>query len=92
MQALRRGGKAAFVGIGSDEPVINPTEIISRELTLMGSFVLPIGQTYDLVDFLDRKGLSFAPIVTHRFAIDDAVEAYRAADESKTGKVAFVWS
>jgi len=91
VKCLRRGGKAAFVGIGNNEPVINPTEIIGRELTLMGSYVLPLQQSYDLVNFLDRRKLSFAPIVTHEFSITDGVEAYQVADESRTGKVVFTW-
>ena len=91
VKCLRRGGKAAFVGIGNNEPVINPTEFIGRELTLMGSFVLPLQQSYDLVNFLERRKLSFAPIVTHRFAITDGEEAYQTADASRTGKVVFTW-
>jgi propanol-preferring alcohol dehydrogenase len=91
VKCLRRGGKAAYVGIGNDERVINPTEIIGRELTLMGSYVLPLGQSYELVDFLNRRNLSFAPIVTHRFAIADGVEAYKVADGSRSGKVVFTW-
>ena len=91
VRCLRRGGKAAFVGVGSNEPVINPTEIIGREVTLMGSFVLPLQQSYDLVNFLERRKLSFAPIVTHQFAIADGAEAYQVADESRTGKVVFAW-
>lgn len=91
VRCLRRGGKAAFVGVGSNEPVINPTEIIGREVTLMGSFVLPLQQSYDLANFLERRQLSFDPIVTHQFAITDGAEAYQVADESRTGKVVFAW-
>ena len=92
VRCLRRGGKAAFVGVGSNEPVINPTEIIGREVTLMGSFVLPLQQSYDLANFLERRQLSFDPIVTHQFAITDGAEAYQVADESRTGKVVFAWN
>ena len=92
VRCLRRGGKAAFVGIGNNERVINPTEIINRELTLMGSYVLPLQQSYDLVNFLDRRSLSFAPIVTHQFTIAEGVEAYQIADNSRSGKVVFTWT
>ena len=92
VRCLRRGGKAAFVGIGNNEPVINPTEIINRELTLMGSYVLPLQQSYDLINFLDRRNLSFAPIVTHQFSIAAGAEAYQIADDSRSGKVVFRWT
>ena len=92
VKCLQRGGKAAFVGIGNNEPVINPTEIINRELTLMGSYVLPLQQSYDLINFLDRRNLSFAPIVTHQFTIAKGAEAYQVADNSRSGKVVFTWA
>ncbi|MBM3213379.1 zinc-binding dehydrogenase [Candidatus Poribacteria bacterium] len=89
---LRRGGKAVFCGVGSVEATLNPTEIISRELVLMGSFVLSLPLSYELVSFLEQRRVSFESLVTHRFPITDGAEAYRVADESKTGKVLLVSS
>ncbi|MBM4043967.1 MAG: zinc-binding dehydrogenase [Planctomycetes bacterium] len=91
LAALRRGGRAAFLGVGSREPVINPTDLIHRQLTLMGSFVLPLGMAWELVEFLVNHQLSFEPAVTHRFRIEQAPEAYRLFETGKTGKVMFVW-
>ncbi|MBT3270020.1 alcohol dehydrogenase catalytic domain-containing protein [Candidatus Poribacteria bacterium] len=91
IQGLRRGGAGVFCGVGTDEETLNLTEIIGRELTLMGSFVLSLRLTYDLVQFLADNQLSFDPLVTHTFPIADGEEAYREADESRTGKVAFTW-
>jgi len=88
---LGRGGKAVFCGAGSSEKVINPADLIGRQLTLMGSFVLTLGLAWDLVDFTARHKLPFEKAVTHRFPIDKAHEAYTLADEGKTGKVVFVW-
>jgi len=88
---LRRGGKVVFCGAGSNEKVINPGELIGKQLTLMGSFVLSLGLAWDLVKFTARHNLRFEDAVTHRFSIEDAPEAYRLADEGRTGKVVFVW-
>lgn len=90
VKSLRRGGKAVFCGVGSPEPDLNLTEIIGRELTLMGSFVIPLGMSYELVQFLAAKRLSFEPLVTHRFPFEAGAEAYRVADASRAGKVLFV--
>ena len=30
-------------------------------------------------------------LITHRFSLDQAVEAYELFDSGKTGKVVFVW-
>jgi len=92
VSCLKRGGKAVFVGAGSSEKVINPGQMIGSQLTLMGSFVLPIWRTWEMVKFLDSQKISFEGAVTHRFNIDDAVEAYKIFDEGKTGKVVFEWS
>jgi len=100
--SLRRGGKAAIVGVGSNEKIINPGDFHARQKTIMGSVVFPLSWMWDLVRYcaegksplppFEKGGkLTFEPAVTHRFRIDDAVEALRVADESKCGKVMFVW-
>ena len=91
VSCLRRGGKAVFVGLGNSEKVINPGQIINSQLTLMGSFVIPLWMTYEMVAFIDAQKVSFEGIVTHRFSIDEAPEAYKLFDEGKTGKVVFEW-
>ena len=58
----------------------------------MGSFVLPLWLTWELVSFAASQGVSFEGAVTHRFSIDNAPEAYKIFDEGKTGKVVFEWS
>jgi len=87
--SLRREGRAAIVGVGSDEKVINPSGIHGRAVTLIGSVVFPLGWLYDLVRFCTRSGLTFEPAVTHRFSLDEAETALRLADEGRCGKVLF---
>jgi len=89
--SLRRGGKAAIVGVGSNENIINPGDFHARRITIMGSVVFPLGWMWDLARYCSEGRLTFEPAVTHRFNIDDAVEALRVADESKCGKVMFIW-
>jgi len=91
VSCLRRAGKAVFVGAGSSEKVINPGQLIGSQLTLMGSFVLPLWMTWEMVNFLNDQKVSFEKTVTHRFSIEEAPEAYRIFDEGKTGKVVFQW-
>lgn len=88
--SLRRLGKAAIVGVGSDERVINPGHIHGRAVTILGSVVFPLGWSWDLARFLAASGTSFEPAVTHRFALDEAQEALRTADEGIGGKVLLV--
>lgn len=92
VEGLRLGGRAVFVGIGHQEKTLNPSQIIGRQLTLMGSFVLPIYQYYDMVRFVRDRKVPLDAMVTHRFSIDQAVEAFELFDRGNTGKVIFEWA
>ena len=93
LDVLKYGGQGVFVGFGASGPTVNLTSIIGRQLVLMGSFVMPIHYYWDLVDFLLQHDLpkQFARMITHRFPISQAVEAFRVADSARAGKVMFVW-
>jgi (R,R)-butanediol dehydrogenase / meso-butanediol dehydrogenase / diacetyl reductase len=90
LPSLRRGGNAAIVGVGSTEKVINPTDIHGKAATLIGSVVFPLGWSWDLAQFLAATGLSFEPIVTHRYPLADAEIALATADAGRCGKVVFL--
>ncbi len=90
--ALCKGGKAVIVGAGAREKTVNLTQIIGKQLTLMGSFVSPIDMYWDLASFLMRHAIPLAALVTHRFSIEEAPEAFRLADSARTGKVVFEWN
>lgn len=85
--AIRRKGRIAIVGVGGAERVINPSEIHGKACTLVGSVVFPLGWSWDFVHFMVASGMSFEPMVTHRFALEDAAEALKTADAGRCGKV-----
>jgi (R,R)-butanediol dehydrogenase/meso-butanediol dehydrogenase/diacetyl reductase len=87
--ALRREGRAAIVGAGSTERVLDPGEVLSRAVTLFGSVVFPLAWMWDLARFCAVSGLRFEPAVTHRYVLDDAPRALAAADQAEGGKVVF---
>lgn len=88
--SLRREGKAAIVGVGGADKVINPSDIHGRACTLIGSVVFPLGWSWELARFLATSGLSFEPAVTHRFSLEEAPTALRLADEGACGKIVFL--
>jgi threonine dehydrogenase-like Zn-dependent dehydrogenase len=92
VSALAKGGKAAFVGFGAHDKTVNLTAIIGKQLTLMGSFVAPIHMFWDLAAFLVKHKVPLADMVTHRFGIESAPEAFRVADSARSGKVVFEWA
>ncbi|MHB9034518.1 MAG: alcohol dehydrogenase catalytic domain-containing protein [Anaerolineae bacterium] len=93
VDALRPGGRAVFVGFGAQEPGIMVSSIIGKQLQLMGSFVMPIGYYWDLVDFWQQHNLSakYQKMITNRFRLVDGAEAFRLADGARVGKIVFNW-
>ena len=88
---VRKRGKVVYVGAGYEEPCIAPWWIMHREITLMGSFVMPIYLYEELVRFILQNELDFEQIVTHRFRLEEAEEAFRLAESRQSGKILFVW-
>jgi len=89
IKALCTRGKAAFVGLGSRGKVIDPSLLIDTEKVLMGSYVMPMGLYRPFAEFLVDRKVNLERIVTHRFSIDQAVEAFKVFDTRRTGKVVF---
>ena len=92
VDCLRLGGKAVFVGFGVREKTLNPSQFIGRQLTLMGSFVIPIYMYDDLAQFILDHNLPLEEMVTHRFSLEEAPQAFALFDQGATGKVILEWA
>ena len=91
LASARPWGRVAFIGEGSSVAFDVSPILIHPQLTIIGSWVCSIGHMEDLVGLLVRWGLRPEQMVTDRFEIADAAEAYRTADAADGGKVAFTW-
>ncbi len=89
---LRPGGRAVFVGFGSQDKTLNLSDIIGRQLTLMGSFVLPIHMYWDMAKFIVDRNLPLEAMITHRFSIDEGPQAFECFAGGQTGKVILEWA
>jgi threonine dehydrogenase-like Zn-dependent dehydrogenase len=92
VDCLRLGGKAVFVGFGVQDKTLNPSQFIGRQLTLMGSFVMPVYMYYDLAQFILDHDLPLERMVTHRFPLEQAPEAFALFEQGATGKVVLEWA
>lgn len=61
------------------------------ERWITGSNMFTGPDYYELVRLMLRQNLHFSDLVTHRFSLDQAQEAFDLFDSRQTGKVMFVW-
>ncbi|GAB4540658.1 MAG: zinc-binding dehydrogenase [Anaerolineae bacterium] len=90
LQGTRRWGRCVMVGEGNNVAFDVSQTIIHPQITIYGSWVTSLGHMEDLTERLVAWNLKPEVIVTHRFPLQEAAEAYRIADEGQSGKVCIV--
>jgi threonine dehydrogenase-like Zn-dependent dehydrogenase len=88
IRATRKWGRIAFVGEGGTVEFNPSPDIIHGQKTIYGSWVTSTWQMEELVERLVRWKLHPADIITHRFSLEDASDAYALMASGKCGKVA----
>jgi threonine dehydrogenase-like Zn-dependent dehydrogenase len=88
IRAARQWGKIAFVGEGGTVSFNPSPDIIHDQKTIYGSWVTSIWLMENLVEELVRWNLHPDALVTHRFPLSKADEAYKLMDGGQCGKVA----
>jgi threonine dehydrogenase-like Zn-dependent dehydrogenase len=88
IRATRQWGKIAFVGEGGTVAFNPSPDIIHDQKTIIGSWVTSIWRMEDLVERLVRWNMHPEDLVTHRFPLEKAGEAYALMASGKSGKVA----
>lgn len=91
MACAGKYARLAIVGVGETFRVETFQGMIMKQLTLTGSWLYNIGLYEEVVDFVLEKELPLERLVTHRFRIDQAIEAFELFDSGKCGKVLFTW-
>lgn len=86
-----KAARLAVVGVGDSFRVDTLRLMIMRQLHLQGSWIYNMGLHEEFVDFVLQKDLPLEDLITHRFKIEDGVQAFDVFDTGKTGKVLFTW-
>jgi threonine dehydrogenase-like Zn-dependent dehydrogenase len=84
-------GRCAFVGEGGDVSFDVSHLLIHKQVTVYGSWVTSVAHMEDLLGHLARWRLHPETIVTDRFTLDQADQAYALADRGTAGKVCIVF-
>lgn len=85
-------GRVAFIG-ESRETTISPSEqLIRKLLTVIGAWYFPLYEYDEIARFIVRHSLPLERLVTHRFSIEQAPDAFRMFDRRETEKAVFVFA
>ena len=84
--SVKFGGKVFVVGVGASEMTIPFSRVSTQEIDLQ--FQYRYCNTWPRAIRLMQSGvLDLSKLITHRFGIDDAVEAFRTAADVKSGAI-----
>src|SRR5579863_4951750 len=88
IRATRKWGKIAMIGEGGTVTFNPSPDIIHDQKTIVGSWVTSTWRMEELVERLVRWNLHPEEIITHRFALEQAGDAYALMASGQCGKVA----
>ncbi len=90
LDATRALGSVAFVG-ESRSTTINPSDQFLRKmLTVIGGWYFATWEFAEIVCFIEDHDLPIERMISHRFALEDAAEAFALFEARRTDKVVFV--
>jgi threonine dehydrogenase-like Zn-dependent dehydrogenase len=88
IRATRKWGRIVFIGEGGKVEINPSPDMIHDQKTLYGSWVTSTWLMEELVERLVRWNLHPADIITHRFPLERAGDAYALMASGRCGKVA----
>jgi threonine dehydrogenase-like Zn-dependent dehydrogenase len=88
IRATRKWGRIVFLGEGGKVEFNPSPDIIHDQKTIFGSWVTSTWLMEELVERLVEWNLHPADLVTHRFPLDAAGDAYALMADGRCGKVA----
>jgi threonine dehydrogenase-like Zn-dependent dehydrogenase len=89
---VRRGGSVVILGVFLAPTPVNAGMLVLREVRLLGAVAYARGRDradYEIaLDLLAREGETLRrAMITHRFALDDIDQAFRAAADKASGAI-----
>jgi threonine 3-dehydrogenase len=91
IDTMVNGGRIAMLGIFPDDVAIDWGKVIFKGLFLKGIYGREMFETWYKMAAMIESGLDIAPVITHRFPIDDFRQGFEAMGSGKSGKVLLDW-
>lgn len=90
LESLRPFGRCCMVGIGGPATFDVNRDIIFKVATIYGSWTFSKAELIAIARFMVETRAPLQKMITHRYSLDQAEEAYRTFDGTATGKCVFV--
>src|SRR5437762_13605413 len=91
LQSAGTWGRVAFVGEGGQTTIDVSKHMLRRQLTVHASWTFSAVGKQECARFVADRKLPLKLLLTHRFRLDQADEAYRLFDTQTTGKGVFLF-
>ncbi|MCY4004564.1 MAG: zinc-binding dehydrogenase [Rhodospirillales bacterium] len=91
VRSTGRWGTVCFVGEGGDVTIDVSRDMIRKQLSIIGSWTFSATGQAECARFIADRKIPLEKIFTHRYTIDEAVDAYRLFDTQTTGKGVFLF-
>jgi threonine dehydrogenase-like Zn-dependent dehydrogenase len=86
VKCVRTWGKACFVGEGDTVTLDVSNDLLRRQVTLIGSWTFSTVGQAECARYVADRGIDLDRLVTHRWTLEEAEEAYRIFDRQTDGK------
>ena len=91
LECLRPFGRCCYVGIGGPAEIDFNRDVIFKVVTIYGSWTFSKSELIEIARFFIETGAPLAKLITHRYSLDQAIEAFQTFDGATTGKCVFVF-
>jgi threonine dehydrogenase-like Zn-dependent dehydrogenase len=88
VKAAGKWGRVAYIGEGSTVEFAPSEDLMHWQKTIHGSWVTSIWRMEELTSLISGWGVHPEDLVTHRFPLEKACEAFALMDGGKCGKIA----
>jgi len=89
LDAARRFGSVAFIGESRSTTIDPSNQFIRKLLTVIGAWYFASWEYPEIADFIIAHDLPVEQLITHRFSLDQAAEAFRMFHARETEKAIF---
>ena len=90
VQCVRTWGKACFVGEGGEVNLDVSSDLLRRQVTLLGSWTFSTVGQAECARFVADREIDVDQLFTHRWRLDQAEQAYQLFDQQTSGKGVFL--